>query len=109
MRFYNKVLVGDGCWEWQGGRGGSLRYGAFGMGSRTDGTKRSHLAHRVSWELWNGPIPAGQAVLHECDNPICVRPDHLFLGTQQDNLADARSKGRLYNSSVDGRFASGVS
>lgn len=107
IRFYSKVLLGDDCWLWQGARGGSLRYGMFSMGSRTDGTKRAHFAHRVSWELWNGPIPPGQLVLHRCDVPTCVRPDHLFLGSQQDNLADARSKGRLINA-ADGRFAGNV-
>lgn len=51
-------------------------------------------AHRLAWELANGPVPAGQFVLHRCDNPPCARPDHLFLGTAADNTADMRSKGR---------------
>jgi len=61
------------------------------MGSRKAGIKGTH---RVSWELHYGPIPKGMSVLHKCDNPPCVRPDHLFLGTQQDNLQDMRNKGR---------------
>jgi hypothetical protein len=52
------------------------------------------LAHRVSWAIHNGPIPDGLLVLHRCDNPACVRPDHLFLGTDKDNAADREKKGR---------------
>ena len=56
--------------------------------------RRSFLAHRVSWELANGPIPSGMCVLHRCDNPPCVNPVHLFLGTQHDNVIDMIAKGR---------------
>lgn len=51
-------------------------------------------AHRVAWDLTYGPIPDGMLVLHRCDNPSCVRPDHLFLGTQTDNMLDRKAKGR---------------
>lgn len=55
---------------------------------------REAFAHRVSWELARGPIPSGMKVLHRCDVPGCVNPDHLFLGTQADNVADMIAKGR---------------
>lgn len=51
-------------------------------------------AHRAAWEFYRGPIPAGLHVLHRCDTPLCVNPNHLFLGTQQDNMKDKRRKGR---------------
>jgi HNH endonuclease len=54
-----------------------------------------HLAHRVAWELFKGPIPPDKWVLHKCDNPKCVRPTHLFLGTAQDNTDDMLQKGRF--------------
>lgn len=78
------------CWVWT--RSTDKRgYGRIGSGGR--GPWRS--AHRVSWELANGPILGDLQVLHRCDNPPCVRPDHLFLGTHADNFADATQKGRL--------------
>lgn len=87
-RFWAKVCKanGDGCWEWNGSTDG--RYGAIWMNGRLQ------KAHRVSYEMQVGLIPAGLSVCHSCDNPRCVRPDHLFLGTQSDNLLDATAKGR---------------
>ena len=86
-RFWAKVdksTTPNECWTWKGAR--TLNhYGSF------DGRG----AHRVSWELANGVIPSGLEVLHHCDNPPCVRPDHLFLGNQSDNLLDCVRKGRL--------------
>jgi hypothetical protein len=89
-KFWEKVLRGDGCWEWRAGRD-QKGYGV----TNVDGKGRK--AHRVSWELTNGPIPDGMQVCHHCDNPPCVRPDHLFLGTNQDNVDDAYRKGHFFN------------
>lgn len=80
----------NGCWNWTKPSGKERnRYGR--RGSR----RNEHYAHRRSWEIYKGPIPDGLEVLHKCDNPPCVNPDHLFLGTQQDNIDDADKKGRL--------------
>lgn len=87
-RFWSHVDQSGECWVWTGGRN-SKGYGRCW----SDGTNRQ--AHRVSWELTNGPIPDGLIICHRCDNPPCVRPDHLFPGTKADNSQDAVSKGRL--------------
>lgn len=85
---------GDGCWVWIGSRLGknAPKYN-YGMVKLNDG--RHIVAHRAAWEYVYGEIPFGVKVLHTCDNPPCCRPDHLFLGTQSDNLLDADRKGRL--------------
>jgi hypothetical protein len=78
------------CWLWTGARGGSGRnYGV----SHLDG--RQQYVHRIVWQLVHGPISEGMQVLHRCDVPRCCNPEHLFLGSQKDNIDDARSKGRL--------------
>lgn len=87
-RLLGKVIQTDGCWEWIGCRD-RRGYGRIGVGSRTEFT------HRVMWRSVVSEIPTGVNVLHHCDNPSCVRPDHLFLGTQDDNMKDARNKGRV--------------
>lgn len=95
-RFWAKVRKADGddaCWTWAGASRGP-GYGVLQTGSRMDGTRGMALAHRVSWELHYGPIPEGLWVLHQCDRPSCVRPEHLFLGTPQDNTDDMWRKGR---------------
>ncbi len=80
------------CWEWTGSKRNG--YGRMIVGSRTDGTRRSMSAHRVSYEIVYGEIPAGMEVCHKCDNPSCVNPNHLFIGTRQDNIDDRERKGR---------------
>lgn len=95
-RFWNRVdkTLGHGpkgeCWVWVAGHDG-YGYGAI----RYKG--KSVVTHRVSWEMANGLIPDGMKVLHRCDNPPCVNPDHLFLGTHQDNMADMKEKKRYAN------------
>jgi hypothetical protein len=90
-RFWKNVRKSDACWEWTANRS-TAGYGHIKKGGR-QGEQLG--AHRVSWELHNGPIPPGLFVCHHCDNPRCVRPDHLFLGTTTDNVRDAICKGRM--------------
>lgn len=92
-RFWPKVEKGPDCWDWTGSRDSS-GYGNMGIGSRTDGTRATISTHRLSWEIHVGPIPKNLHVLHECDNPSCVRPSHLWLGTHKENVEDSRLKGR---------------
>ena len=86
----------DNCWEWTGTieNHGYARIGA--------GENRK-LAHRLCWEIVYGPIPDGMCVCHKCDNPGCVNPNHLFLGTQLENMQDREQKGRTARGSANGK------
>jgi HNH endonuclease len=86
-RFWSKVRKSDACWEWTAARH-PFGYGLLQIEGRSIG------AHRVSYALHYGLVPDGIFVLHRCDNPACVRPDHLFLGTHADNMRDKTEKGR---------------
>lgn len=86
-RFWSKVSKTETCWVWTGAHGQS------GHGVVSTGQK-STQASRISWELHFGTIPNGLMICHHCDNPPCVRPDHLFLGTQKDNMKDSCVKYR---------------
>lgn len=86
-RFWARVIKTSGCWTRTGSNNG-VGYSLLNVnGERV-------YAHRYSWELTNGPIPPGLVVMHKCDNPPCVRPDHLAVGTHVDNMRDCSEKGR---------------
>jgi len=87
----NYVTTSTGCWEWQGSRH-ARGYGR--IGSRVAGVR---AAHRAMWILKHGEIPNGMLVCHRCDNPPCINPDHLFLGTDLDNAKDRQAKRRGRN------------
>jgi hypothetical protein len=96
-RFWSKVNknTATGCWLWTAStvRG----YGQWSFRD-AEGVQHATNAHRFAWELLRGPIPAGKCLCHDCpggDNPLCLNPDHLFVGTIQENLNDARAKRRL--------------
>lgn len=82
------TVTENGCWEWVGPR----NIGGYGSVPRT--RHGTGVAHRVAWEREHGPIPDGMLVCHSCDNPPCVNPSHLFLGTHRDNTNDKIAKGR---------------
>lgn len=94
-RFWRFVPQGkceEDCWEWLGGAWTQQGYPR--LQHPINGKWKSLAANRVSWEVAHGPIPEGMVVCHRCDNPKCVNPHHLFLGTHQDNTQDMMQKGR---------------
>ena len=88
-RFWSKIDVStpDACWEWKAGKS-PMGYGRYRL------PERAVFAHRYAYELVHGPIPDGLFACHRCDNPGCVNPAHIFLGTHDDNMRDMVSKGR---------------
>lgn len=89
-RFWQKVNKTETCWLWTAAK----HFFGYGLIGCPDKPKRILRAHRASWEMAFGPIPKGLYVLHKCDVPSCVNPDHLFLGTHQQNVDDMVRKGR---------------
>ena len=85
--FWDRVDKSGECWIWTGAKDGK-GYGRLWHEGKLQ------QAHRVAWQIENGPIPNSLLACHHCDNPPCVRPDHLFLGTVKDNAEDMVSKGR---------------
>ena len=91
QRFLENIKINKktGCWEWTGFKN-KKGYGTLSVNHKQRG------AHRLSYQFYRGPIPKGMCVCHICDNPSCVNPDHLFLGTIQDNTQDMIDKNRHY-------------
>jgi hypothetical protein len=93
-RFESYVDRDGACWTWTAGRT-NAGYGRFYI--RENNEPRTVLAHRAAFEFAHGPLPQGKLVCHTCDNPPCVREDHLFAGTYSDNARDAVAKGRHHS------------
>ena len=102
LRFYGWTITESGCWEWNGSRNKS-GYGVLNIENKI------LRVHRLAYTTWVGPIPEGQVVRHKCDNPPCMNPEHLELGTQNDNLTDIQLRGHhsrgedRYNSKLNAR------
>jgi hypothetical protein len=96
-RFWASIgpIGGEGCLLWEGTKAMN-GYGVIRSGGGNAAEGKQLLAHRLMWEAIKGPIPQGMCVLHRCDNPPCVRPSHLFLGTKGDNRRDCAAKGRSW-------------
>lgn len=112
MRIYKRIpkdssyfkqrvkITKDGCWEWKLLKN-YCGYGLVRVGSWAEGTRKQKLAHRESYRVFVGEFDSNLHVLHKCDNPPCINPEHLFLGTQRDNNFDSRDKGRRYSKLKD--------
>ena len=101
QRFWEKVKKTSKCWIWTGAKDG-FGYGIIAIGG---GLKLNIRTHRAVWFLTNGYIPIGMCVLHHCDNPPCVNPNHLFIGSNRDNVLDAVKKGRHHYAPIGNLYA----
>lgn len=102
VKFWRNVQKTDNCWIWTGG-------GSRGYGHISRGRGRGQIgAHKLSWEIHYGAVLDGFIVCHECDNPSCVRPDHLFIGTYLDNTEDMIRKGRARVPNIRVRYGESV-
>lgn len=102
-KFWGKINKTDGCWLWTGGVTPD-GYGLVCLGRRPDGRQLNDYAHRAAYRLSVGPIPDGLVIRHACDTPRCCNPDHLLLGTQAENIEDARKQGK-YRAAALARWA----
>lgn len=106
-RFHDKYTPepNSGCWLWEAGVS-SIGYGKIGG---PKGYPKGMYAHRASWLIHRGYLPDSKNVLHKCDNRCCVNPDHLYLGTHEDNMKDMKNKGRANRNSVNVGSENGTS
>lgn len=86
-----------GCWEWNK----CVHHSGYGVALHNKIEPR-RAAHRLSYSVFVGPVPKGLCVCHDCDNPKCVNPEHLFVGTHLENMQDCSQKGRVYNGNLGG-------
>jgi hypothetical protein len=93
-KFFSKVTKGASCWLWQG----PVHHNGYGVASSNGGIAfelyHKRMAHQISWIIHKGLIPAGVFVLHHCDTPLCVNPQHLYLGDNAKNMRDRGNRGR---------------
>ena len=93
-KILNRYKIVNECWEWQG----KINQSGYGvLNIRENGKKTDVLVHRESYRLLKGEIPDGMCVLHKCDNPACINPEHLRIGTNKENTQDCVKKGRFCN------------